>query len=91
MAVSLAKEYGIPYGGFLSAEMQDQYETYRLIDHLSVVYGDHGRMINRHLARNDLNGFAVLIMYRDAWDNSTGSIDLHRLGPYYGNPNGNGH
>lgn len=91
MAVSLAKEYGIPYGGFLSAEMQDQYETYRLIDHLSVVYGDHGRMINRHLARNDLNGFAVLIMYRDSFDNVTGMIDFDRLGPYYGNPNGNGH
>lgn len=74
--VSLVKEYGIPFRGFLSAEMQDQYETYRLVDHLTAVYGDHGLMINRHLAHNCLNGFAVLIMYRDHFDNVTGELEI---------------
>jgi hypothetical protein len=76
MAVSLDKEYGIPFGGFLSAEMQDQYNTYKIIDHINVVFDDHGPMLNRHLAHNCLNGFAALIMYRDHFNNVTGELEI---------------
>lgn len=79
MAVSLVKEYGIPFRGFLSQATLDEYRGYVLQDHLTAVYGDHGQMIYRHLSHNCLNSMAVLIMYRDAFDNVTGKIDFDRL------------
>lgn len=76
MAVSLVKEYGIPHRGFLSQAMLDEYNAYALRDYVYTIFDDHAPMIMRHLAHNCLNGFAVLIMYRDHYDNVTGELAL---------------
>jgi hypothetical protein len=78
--VSLSKEYGIPWNGFLSQGMQEEYNTYVLEDNLSVLFpGPRGermaRTVYRHLSRNNLNAFFILIDMRDHFNPDTQTMD----------------